>query len=114
MQADFQAQGATLLAISPDLPDYLRPFKKEKGLGFDLLHDPGGNTANDYGLSHALPTELQTIYARFGIDLPTFNGDGVWRLPLPAHPRCSRVSGGQTQPDALESRFHRLVDPGWG
>ena len=84
MQADFEAEGATLLALSPALSEYLRAFKEEKRLGFDLLHDPSGAVANDYGLSHSLPTDLQAIYARFGVDLPTLNGDGVWRLPLPA------------------------------
>ena len=27
---------------------------------------------------------LQKIYAKFGIDLPTGNRDGTWRLPIPA------------------------------
>ena len=36
------------------------------------------------GLVFTLPEELQKIYAKFGIDLPTGNGDGTWRLPIPA------------------------------
>jgi peroxiredoxin len=31
-----------------------------------------------------LPEDLQAIYTKFGIDLPKGNGDGTWRLPIPA------------------------------
>jgi peroxiredoxin len=40
--------------------------------------------AEAYGLAFTLPADLQAIYTRFGIDLPRGNGDGTWRLPIPA------------------------------
>jgi peroxiredoxin len=51
---------------------------------FEVLRDQGNATARCYGIVHALPPDLQAIYARFGIDLPVINGDGEWALPMPA------------------------------
>ena len=33
---------------------------------------------------YSLPEDLRAIYRGFGIDLPAFNGDESWELPLPA------------------------------
>ena len=66
---------------------------------FEVLRDLGNRVAEQYGLVFTLPEDLQAIYAKFGIDLPTGNGDGTWRLPIPArfvidrdghHPRRGR------------------------
>ena len=40
--------------------------------------------AESYGLVFTLPDELREIYTKFGIDLARGNGDGTWRLPVPA------------------------------
>jgi peroxiredoxin len=53
-------------------------------LTFEMLRDLGNRVAEQYGLVFTLPEELQTIYAKLGIDLPSGNGDGTWRLPIPA------------------------------
>ena len=72
------------MAVSPELPEHLREIREQRGLAFDVLHDPGGEVASAYGLTFTLPEDLQAVYAGFGLDLPTLNGDGAWRLPLPA------------------------------
>jgi peroxiredoxin len=48
------------------------------------MHDPGGRVSDAYGLNFTLPEDLQEVYAGFGLDLPAFNGDGRWQLPMPA------------------------------
>jgi len=53
-------------------------------LSFPLLLDPGNQVARAFGLVFTLPDYLQEIYRRFGLDLPRFNGDESWSLPLPA------------------------------
>lgn len=53
------------------------------GLTFPVLNDPGNRVAAQYGLVHRLPPDLQQVYAGWGIDLPRFNGDDSWSLPLP-------------------------------
>ena len=51
---------------------------------FELLRDFGNRVAEAYGLVFTLPDELREIYLTFGIDLAKGNGDGTWRLPIPA------------------------------
>ena len=53
-------------------------------LSFELLRDFGNKVAEAYGLAFTLPEDLQTIYRERGIDLAQGNGDGTWRLPVPA------------------------------
>jgi peroxiredoxin len=40
--------------------------------------------AESYGLVFTLPADLEAIYTKLGIDLASGNGDGTWRLPIPA------------------------------
>jgi peroxiredoxin len=61
-----------------------RETGSEPPVTFEVLRDQGNATARRYGIVHALPPDLQTIYARFGIDLPVINGDREWALPMPA------------------------------
>ena len=49
-----------------------------------MLHDFGNQVAEAYGLAFTLPDDLRAIYIKFGIDLARGNGDGTWRLPVPA------------------------------
>jgi peroxiredoxin len=83
-QADFEALGARLVAVTPHHPEFSTAMQEEKGLTFAMLTDPGNETANTYGLRHKLPDDLITLYTQFGIDLPKFNGDDSWTLPMPA------------------------------
>jgi peroxiredoxin len=49
-----------------------------------MLRDYGNQVAEKYGLVFTLPEDLRAIYLKFGIDLAKGNGDGTWRLPIPA------------------------------
>ena len=51
---------------------------------FEVLRDFGNAVAEKYGLVFTLPDDLRAIYEKFGIDLARGNGDGTWRLPVPA------------------------------
>ena len=51
---------------------------------FEMLRDVGNTVAEAYGLVFTLPDDLRAIYLKFGIDLAKGNGDGTWRLPVPA------------------------------
>lgn len=51
---------------------------------FQMLRDAGNAVAESYGLVFTLPEDLRAIYLEFGIDLAKGNGDGTWRLPVPA------------------------------
>ena len=61
-----------------------RETEAPKAFSFDTLRDFGNRVAEKYGLVFTLPDDLRAIYQRFGIDLAPGNGDGTWRLPIPA------------------------------
>jgi peroxiredoxin len=76
--------GASLVAISPQLPEHNRALIKHRNLTFEILTDRGNETAGTFGLRYALPPYLRELYATFPLDLATFNGDSSWTLPIPA------------------------------
>lgn len=52
---------------------------------FDLLSDAGNRVSGRYGLVSTVAPDLRAIYLdMWGIDLPKFNGDDSWTLPIPA------------------------------
>ena len=80
----FKALGATLIAISPQLQTSNRELREEKKLTFEILGDPGNQVAQRFGLKFELPEDLREVYLKFDIDLPKYNGDDSWTLPLPS------------------------------
>jgi peroxiredoxin len=70
--------------VSPQVTRTRRETEEPKLMTFEVLRDLGNRVAEQYGLVFTLPEDLQSIYSKIGIDLPTGNGDGTWRLPVPA------------------------------
>ncbi len=81
---DFAAAGASLMAVSPQLPDGSLSMAERNALTFDVLSDVGLEAAEAFGIVFTLPPELREVYAALGLDLPRVNGDESWRLPVPA------------------------------
>ena len=79
---DINALQAKLVAISPQFPNHSRSLKKARKLTFEILSDPGNQVAGKFGLVFALPEDLRKIYLQFGIEMPKYNGDDSWTLPL--------------------------------
>jgi peroxiredoxin len=61
-----------------------RETEEPQPLPFESLRDFGNRVAETYGLVFTLPDDLKEVYLKFGIDLAKGNGDGTWRLPIPA------------------------------
>jgi peroxiredoxin len=61
-----------------------RETEAPAAMPFEMLRDFGHAVAESYGLVFTLPDDLRAIYQKFGIDLAKGNGDGTWRLPVPA------------------------------
>ena len=76
--------GATLVAISPETPDSSLSTSEKNNLTFEVLSDLKNQVAQQFGLVFTLPEELRPIYEQFGIDIPAYNGDSTFELPLPA------------------------------
>lgn len=81
---DFQALGANLLAISPQTAPNSRKSVRQNNLSFPILSDSHNNVAAAFGLRFALPDYLVELYQTLKNDLPQFNGDESWTLPMPA------------------------------
>lgn len=81
---DIRAAGAQLVAISPQNAANSRKSVRQNALDFPILADPGNATAAAFGLRFALPDYLVALYQSLKNDLPGFNGDDSWTLPMPA------------------------------
>ncbi len=79
-----EALGCRLVGISPLRPEELAHLRDERGLGFSLLSDVGGQAAERCGVRYDLAEEHIEFYRRQGIDLPKLHGDASWALPIPA------------------------------
>ena len=84
INSEIEALGGTLVAIAPQAREYNEATKTEMKLGIDILSDPGNAVAHSYGIRQTFPEELSALYQQFGIDVPKFNGDDSWTLPMPA------------------------------
>ncbi|HLZ64681.1 MAG TPA: peroxiredoxin-like family protein [Aliidongia sp.] len=80
---EFQRQGASLVAISPQTPVNSRKSVRQNNLGFPILSDTHNDVAAAFGLRFALPDYLVELYKNLKNDLPNFNGDDSWTLPMP-------------------------------
>lgn len=81
---DFTQLGASLVAISPELPDQSMPLIERLEIGYPVLSDTGNAVARRYGLAFPLTGEALRISRDvFRVDLPLFNGDDSWTLPVP-------------------------------
>lgn len=79
-----EAQGARLVGMAPETPDKAAETADRHAINIDILSDSGNQVAERLGLVFELPAALRPIYEKFGIDLPAYNGDESFRLPVPA------------------------------
>jgi peroxiredoxin len=80
----FDKYGASLLAISPQTAPNSRKSVRRNKLTFPILSDAKGKVGAAFGLRFELPDYLIEFYKGLKNDLPTFNDDPSWTLPMPA------------------------------
>ncbi len=81
---DIRAAGARVLAISPQVAANSRKSVRQNALEFPILSDPHNDVAAAFGLRFELQDYLVELYQSLKNDLPAFNGDPSWTLPMPA------------------------------
>jgi peroxiredoxin len=81
---DFERLGAKLVAISPQTAPNSRKSMRQNAVGFPILSDPRNEVAAAFGIRFTLPSYLSELYASMKVDLPEFNGESSWTLPMPA------------------------------
>ena len=80
-----EQMGASLVAISPQLPDHSLSTEEKNQLTFPVLSDVGNVVAKRFGIVFTLPAALVQAYQAMGRDLVEINGEaGAGQLPIPA------------------------------
>lgn len=79
----FDALGAKLLALTPEIPDSSISTKEKNELAFEVMSDIGNEVARKYGVVYSLH-EVVADYYQNGFDLHKYNGDESDELPLSA------------------------------
>ena len=77
-----QELGASLVAISPQTPDHSLSLVEKQQLTFTILSDVGNQVAREYGLVFTIDEAVRAAHRRIGANLPAFNGDDSWELPM--------------------------------
>jgi peroxiredoxin len=75
--------GASLLAVSPQSPDKSQATLLKNFLQYEVLSDLGNAVSRQFGLVYQVPEWVRSTYLSFGTNLPEFNGDSSWELPIP-------------------------------
>jgi len=84
-QDAIQANRATLLAISPELPEVSLKTVQKDNLSFQVLCDTNNQVARSFGLVYELMKELANLYIlAFDLNLTKINGTDKFELPIPA------------------------------
>jgi peroxiredoxin len=103
------ALGASLVAITPQLPEHHGTLIEKHGLDFDLLSDPGNAYAAKLGLRFEITGELREAYLGLGLDLARHNGEASWTLPMPA--RLVVDTGGTVRAADVDPDYTRRPEP---
>ncbi|MCX2454185.1 peroxiredoxin-like family protein [Pedobacter sp. PLR] len=74
----------TLIAISPQTPEYSEVLKSNHHLDFELLTDKDNILAKQLGISFELQDDIIPIYTSLGIVLSDYNENDHNELPVPA------------------------------
>ncbi len=84
VKSEFDKYGASLVAISPQTAPNSRKSVRQNKLSFPILSDVKGKVGAAFGLRFNLQDYLIELYKGLKNDLPTFNDDPSWTLPMPA------------------------------
>ena len=82
---DITAAGASLVAVSPELPEHTADTSRKNGVAFEILSDHDNALARRFGLVFQFPADLIDLYKTgFKNDLTVRNGTDRFELPIPA------------------------------
>ena len=105
----FETLGASLVAISPQTAANSRKSVRQNDITFPILSDPHNDVAAAFGLRFAMPDYLIDLYKDLKNDLPAFNGDASWTLPMPG--RFVIAQGGTVLYAEVNPDYTRRPEP---
>ncbi len=74
---------ATLVAISPQMPDESLTVAERHGLVFPVLSDPGARLARRLGIAFTPASEVLAAQRKLGVDITLGNAEACADLPMP-------------------------------
>ena len=81
---DIEALGASLVAISPEMPDRTLITVQSDALTFPVLFDKGNEVARQFRLTHQIDPQVVRYQLGNGNDVAAYNGMDTAEVPLPA------------------------------
>jgi peroxiredoxin len=81
---DVQAEGGQIIAIMPEGQQFATRLKSETQASFPILTDVDNGYALSLNLAIWVGQEMQRLIAAAGWDLPSYQGNDAWVLPIPA------------------------------
>src|SRR5262249_51742668 len=83
-QKDIAAEGAQVVAVMPDRQQFAAEFRTELQAPFPVLTDLDNGYALSLNLAIWVGEEMERFIAAAGWDVPKFQGNNSWILPIPA------------------------------
>lgn len=79
-----EAAGARMVAIVPDRQRFAEEMKVDSGAAFPILTDMDNGYAMSLNLAIWVGDEMEEYMRAIGRDLPAYQGNDAWTLPIPA------------------------------
>ena len=116
-QGRIQQVGGHVAAIIPERQKFAAEFKAEAKSPFPVLTDMDNAYALELNLAIWIGPDLERLLSSYGPDLPEYQANGSWMLPIPATfvvGRDGRVKARFLDPDfrrrvAVEELIHALA-----
>jgi len=83
-QKEIDAIGCKIVAIMPDRQQFAEEFKSDAKASFPILTDLDNGYALSLNLAIWVGKEMEQMIAGAGWDVPKFQGNNSWVLPIPA------------------------------
>ena len=80
---ELRRHGATAISIMPERQAFTK-IVEQRGVPFPVLSDIDGAYALELGLCFYIGDDLMRVFKRMGHQMPVFQGNESWFLPIPA------------------------------
>ena len=84
MQEELADEGRQLVAIVPERRKFVAALREESRAPFPVLTDMDNGYALSLNLAIWVGQEMETLIASAGWDMPTYQGNSAWMVPISA------------------------------
>ncbi len=77
-------KGASVIAVSPQIPEYNHKTIRKTGATFSVIHDEGYQIMDAYHVTFTMDEKIIKKYRRFGRHIDRANANEEYILPVPA------------------------------